>query len=202
MMDDTKSSEALVKSQGRKLPKDNVLDRTFTVAGLVTQAARMMTKNNRPFVKFDIEDFTGSFNVALFGKDYERFMQYVQEGQTLLVRFRTKERYRGKEQQGKDGKNEVHYDLVVEEMHLLANVKDEFVKDFVIDMPLEAVTEDFMEKLKKICKRCKGNARLYINVIDTSLKNEVEFFSRTITLSPEPQLLEFLASKNLTYRIR
>ena len=76
-------SEALVKSQGRKLPKDNVLDRTFTVAGLVTQAARMMTKNNRPFVKFDIEDFTGSFNVALFGKDYERFMQAYEAGELV-----------------------------------------------------------------------------------------------------------------------
>ncbi len=189
-------SEALVKSQGRKLPKDNVLDKTFTVAGLVTQAARMMTKNNRPFVKFDIEDFTGSFNVALFGKDYERFMQYVQEGQTLLVKFRTKERYRGKDS------GEVHYDLTVEEMHLLSNVKDEFVKEFVVVVPLEAVTADFTEALKKVCKRCKGKARLYVDILDRDLRSDVEFFSRTISVSPEPALLDFLASRNLTYSIR
>jgi DNA polymerase-3 subunit alpha len=192
-------SDALVKSQGRRLPKDNVLDKTFTVAGLVTQAARMMTKNNRPFVKFDIEDFTGSYNVALFGKDFERWMQYVQEGQTLLVKFRTRERYRGKSE--KDS-GEVKYEMAIEEMHLLSNVKDEFVKDFIIDMPLEAVTEDFTEQLKKVCKKCKGHARLYVNVLDLDLRNNVEYFSRTINVSPEPALLEFLASRNLTYRVR
>ena len=192
-------SDALVKSQGRKLPKDHVLDKTFTVAGLVTQASRMMTKSNRPFVKFDIEDFTGSYNVALFGKDYERWMQYVQEGQTLLVKFRTKERYRGKSEKEN---NEIKYEMAIEEMHLLSNVKDEFVKDFIIDMPLEAVTEDFTEQLRKVCKKSKGNARLYVNVIDLDLRNNVEYFSRTISVSPEPALLEFLASRNLTYRIR
>ena len=192
-------SEALVKSQGRALPKDNVLDKTFTVAGLVTQAARMMTKNNRPFVKFDIEDFTGSFSVALFGRDYEKFMQYVQEGQTLLVKFHTKERYQGKNDKAD---KEVRYDMAIDEMHLLANLKDEFIKDFIIDVPLEAVTEDFQEKLKKICKKCKGNARLYVNVLDLDLHNNVEYFSRTISVSPEPALLDFLAARNLTYRIR
>ena len=87
-------------------------------------------------------------------------------------------------------------------MHLLSNVKDEFVKDFIIDMPLEAVTEDFTEHLKKVCKKCKGQARLYVNVLDLDLRNNVEYFSRTINVSPEPALLEFLASRNLTYRIR
>ena len=189
-------SDALVKSQGRKLPKDTVLDRTFTVAGLVTQTQRMMTKNNRPFLKFDIEDFTGSYNLALFGKDYEKFMPYVTDGQTLLIKFRCKERFRGKE--GGD----VHYDMVVEEMRLLSNVKDELVKEFVVVVPLEAVTADFSAALKKVCKRSKGSARLYVDVIDRALHNDVEFFSRTLTVSPEPALLDFLAARNLTYKIR
>ncbi|MBO4656774.1 MAG: DNA polymerase III subunit alpha [Bacteroidales bacterium] len=189
-------SDALVKSQGRKLPKDTVLDKSFTVAGLVTQTQRMMTKNNRPFLKFDIEDFTGSYNLALFGKDYEKFMPYVTDGQTLLIRFRCKERFRGKES------SEVHYDMVVEEMNLLSNVKDEFVKEFVVVAPLEVVTADFIAGLKKVCKRCKGGARLYVDVIDRTLHNDVEFFSRTVTVSPEPALLDFLAARNLTYKIR
>ena len=192
-------SEALVKSQGRALPKDNVLDKTFSVAGLVTQVSRMTTKNNRPFVKFDFEDFTGSFNIALFGKDYEHWMPYISEGQTLLIKFRTKERYRGKEQ---NKSSEVHYDLVVEDMHLLSNAKDDFIKEFVIDVPLDAVTADFTASLKKACKKSKGNARLYVNVLDPGLRNNVEFFSRTIKVSPEPALLDFITARNLQYSIR
>jgi len=191
-------SDALVKSQGRALPKDSVLGKSFTVAGLVTQATRMMTKSNRPFVKFDIEDYTGSYNVALFGKDYERFMQYVTDGQTLLVKFRCKERYRGKQQESEA----VVYDMAVEEMHLLANLKDDFIKEFVIVAPLGAVTAGFSAELKKVCKKCKGDARLYLDIIDPEIHNDVEYFSRTITVSPEPALLEFISAHNLSYRIR
>ena len=50
----------------------------------------------------------------------------------------------------------------------------------VVVVPLEAVTADFTEALKKVCKRCKGKARLYVDVLDRDLRSDVEFFSRTI----------------------
>ena len=191
------NSEALAKSKGKILPPDSVLDKSFTIAGLVTSSVQLMTKNNRPYIKFDIEDYSSVHNFALFGKDVETFMKYVQEGQMLLIKLGCKERFRGKKDDAA-----LHYELIIEEIHLLANVKDSFVKDFIINMSLEEVNATFYEGLKKVCKKSKGKARLYINVFDLSMNKFVEYFSKTINVSPEPALLDFVVNKNLTYSIR
>jgi hypothetical protein len=58
--------------------------RELYLAGLITSVSKMVSKKSgRPWVKFAVEDYGGSVEFALFGKDYETFMPFLEEGQAF-----------------------------------------------------------------------------------------------------------------------
>ena len=47
------------------------------MAGIVTAHQSRMSKNGKAFGIFNLEDFTGTFEFALFGDDYAKFKGYL-----------------------------------------------------------------------------------------------------------------------------
>ncbi|HYW96215.1 MAG TPA: DNA polymerase III subunit alpha, partial [Bacteroidales bacterium] len=47
--------------------------REITIAGIVSQAAERFTKNGSPFGEMTLEDYTDSYRMVMFSKDYLRF---------------------------------------------------------------------------------------------------------------------------------
>ena len=55
------------------------------VAGFITSTQTMTNKTGRPWSKTVIEDFGGSYEIALFGKDHENFMSYMQQNSAIFI---------------------------------------------------------------------------------------------------------------------
>ena len=49
-----------------------------SIAGIVTDFKQLTTKGRKPYSRTMLEDYSGSYELALFGKDHEAFMQYMQ----------------------------------------------------------------------------------------------------------------------------
>ena len=193
--------EKLVREGQLKLDK-SVLNKQFDIAGIVTEVEQKMSKNNKPFCKFVLEDFSGSFAFALFGKDYEKFMQYTVVNTPLLVKCVVEQRYeRTSDRDQNGGARAAVYQLRVKDIVLLANLKETMVKEFHVSIPMEKLTESFQKDFFKLCKKNPGHARLYIRIFDDAGKRECEFFSKKFMISPEPALLDFLDEHGMEYRI-
>ena len=182
---------------------DSVLNKQYIVAGIVTEYESKVTKSNRPFCKFTIEDFSGSFEFALFGKDYENYMQYTNVNTPLLITCVTEQRYdRPSDSQKKEGADRaLVYQLRIKDISLLSNLKDTRVKEFHVSIPVEKLTPEFQKDFAKVCKKNHGHARLYVRIFDDAKKREVEFFSRKFMVSPEPGLIDFLSANGIEYHI-
>ena len=59
------------------------LNKTFRIAGLVTDAQHRMTRNGKNFGSITIEDFTAKTEIMLWSDDYMRFKHYVEAGKNL-----------------------------------------------------------------------------------------------------------------------
>ena len=55
------------------------------VAGLVTATNNLTSKNGKPYSKTTLEDYSGSYELTLGGKDYEAFMKYLQPHASLYI---------------------------------------------------------------------------------------------------------------------
>jgi len=193
---DMPEHEQLVREGKLRLDR-SVLNKQYAIGGIVTAVEQRMTKNNKPFCKFTIEDFSGSFEFALFAKDYEKFMQYTAVNTPLLIKCVTEQRY---ERGGKDEDRSAVYKLRIIDMALLSNLKEN-IREFHVSIPVEKLTPEFQKEFGKVCKKNHGHARLYIKIYDNAGKMECEFFSKKYAIAPEIPLLDFLEQHGIEYHI-
>ena len=178
----------------------SVQNKEYLVAGLVSDCDVRYTKSgNKPWCRFTLEDFTGSHTFSLFSKDYENFMKYTLPGSALLVKCTVRQRYRKKDD---DNPGDM-YELRILKMALLSNTKDDFIKEFHVEIPLGSVTPELRKSLLKEFRQHKGKARLYIDLTFShdGVEDSLELFSKKFSVSPGYELINFLNQKNLRHRM-
>ena len=83
----------------------------------------------------------------------------------------------------------------------MANVRESMVKDVIIDLPLERIDAQLRKELKKALSRNKGRAHVTFNVFDTKERINAEFISRKYSVLASDELISWLGSAGLNYRI-
>ena len=179
--------------------------REFYLVGLITSVSRMVSKKSgKPWVKFSIEDYEGSAEFALFGKDFENFMPFLEDGQAIMFKCQIMPKFGfGKEEEkGPDGKPlPVECELKIRKMTMLANTKEQFIKRLTISVPIRKITPQFRSELIKVLKSNKGKKGLSINLLDFDHGYSVEHISRKFKVDVNQELLDFLTVHNLEYKI-
>lgn len=123
-------------------------DKEFLVGGLLTAVnKRISQKSGRPFATITFEDFSSSMNFTLFGKDYEKFLQYLEVGNALMLKVERKKKF--KEQHSVEPK--------IVKMVLLSNVKENFLASFTIIVSSKMITTDFRKEFVNMLKENKGD---------------------------------------------
>jgi len=162
------------------------------VAGIVTQAEHRTTKNNKPFGKLLIEDFTDQINLMFFSKDYISFRNYMQPGYTLLLTGKVAPR----------PFNQDELEFKVKKIHLLSEIRETMINAIALRIPITSLSNEFMDDLGKIVKNNKGNTNLKFLIFDPLEKVWVEMFSRTYRVDLSPEFMNFLKSHSeIEFRI-
>jgi DNA polymerase-3 subunit alpha len=122
---------------------------SVTVAGLVSGYAKRFTRGGKPMASFVLEDLEGSVEVVVFPNAFDRVEATLANEAILIVRGRLEERG--------DGLN-----LIAAEVRRLdPNAANE---PLVLDVPADAVTPPFVERLKEILGRYRGRTPVQIRM--------------------------------------
>ncbi|MBO5687596.1 MAG: DNA polymerase III subunit alpha, partial [Alistipes sp.] len=131
----------------------------IALAGVVTGVQEMTTKTGRHWGKFTMEDYGGTHEFALFGKDYEQFRPMMYPNYFLFVR--------GKVQPRPYGDNpELEFKIL--SMQQLAEV-GETIKEIHVQLPIEHITADFVQEFSTHVRKSKGKTLLRLTVVDRSI---------------------------------
>ena len=175
------------------------------IAGLVSAVETRPKSNGMGTIcKVTIEDFKGSVTFTLFDKDYEAFSGYLRPHEFLLLRVYVAPRFNKVDD--KNARGGKRFEISggfpkIRAISLLANVRESMIKEMVIDVPLEAVSSDFVKALKKAVRQNKGKSMLTLNVYDAADRISAEFFSRKFSVTAADDFLAFLKLNGLNYRI-
>lgn len=153
------------------------------LAGSVSAFAHRTTKNGKPFGTLTLEDYSGSFTFFLFGDDYVRFKEYFMSGWFVFLSCSVAQKKWG-------GDNEL--EVKINSMMLLSEVRGKMIKGLRINIDLDNLTLDLMEKLETITAKYKGDAKLYIDVIDRKENIALELFSKRFTIDPSADMIRAL----------
>lgn len=172
---------------------NKLYNKQVCVAGLVTEVKHLMTKTGRPFGALTIEDYSDSYRFMLFGKDYEEYRNYLYEGYSLLIK--------GTVQENTWKKDVRELEFKLKAINLLANVREELVKNLSLKMEASEVTEDIIDKLYDQASKSKGKAHLSFQISDEGEGTKLEMFSRNTMVDVSNELLDFLDKNSIKYAV-
>ena len=156
-------------------------NREIAIAGIVTEVTHRTTKTGKPFGLITIEDYSDSYQLALFSDDYINFRKYMEKQYFLFVKGKVQSRSWSQDQ----------LEIKISGIQMLAEVKKTMIKSLTLNIDLADLTDDFIEKLTDVLQSVKGNCKLKLSVFDRSEKNlKVEMPSRKIKLELTNDFIE------------
>ncbi|MDA3952982.1 MAG: DNA polymerase III subunit alpha [Bacteroidales bacterium] len=163
----------------------NLQGRDITVAGIVIGVRHSMTKTGKPFGFLTIQDYTDSYQLALFGKDYENFRKYCYLDYPLMLKGKVQPR----------PYNVAELEFKIKTITMLSQVREEMVENLQLTIPLKTINQNLIDEIKKHALAKKGKVNLKFKIIDTEENIGVELFSRTERIDVTNELIEFLNKK-------
>ena len=163
-----------------------------TIGGMVTSAKVQMTKSGNYFGKIVLEDYSDSWEMALFGKDFENYRKFCFEGYSLLLK--------GKVQPKSYNPSELEFKI--KSINMLSDVKSEMIKMVNITLPIHEITDNLVDDIKKQVESNKGKIQLKFKVIDPESKISIDLFSRTMKVNLSQKFIDYLKINEFEFRVR
>ena len=169
---------------------DALKGQEFAVAGMVVGVQNLMTKTGKPWGRFKLEDYNGSHEFALFGKDYENFRKYLFPDYFLLIRGKVQPRpYNDKELEFK-----------VLSMMQLSEVRDS-IHEVSVQLPVESVTDTLVHELAERVRASKGDTVFRVYIYDNEARVSLNLFSKSYKVSLSRDLVGYLEENEIKYSI-
>lgn len=151
------------------------------VGGIVTAVRVGESRTGSPYGIAKLEDFAGSGEIPLFGRDWITFRNFFTEGTSLFIRM----------------KYEPHrfkpgvFSAVIKSVELLSEVKDSVIQKITFNVPLDSLTCTMVEDLAEIVAESPGQAELVFN-IHTSESAKVSLLSRKTKVRVNKKLMQYI----------
>ncbi|MFO8021879.1 MAG: DNA polymerase III subunit alpha, partial [Perlabentimonas sp.] len=165
--------------------------RDLSFAGIVSSAKVLPTKKGTLYGRLTIEDFTDSYEIVLFGKDFENFRKFFYTGYSLLVK--------GKFEPNRFRQGELEFSI--KSIHMLSDVREEFVKKLTISLMVDEVNEKLVEEIRYLSDENKGKVQLNLKVFDPKSNISLNMFSRTYRVDVSNQLIEHLHKMDVNFKV-
>ncbi|MFN8288090.1 MAG: DNA polymerase III subunit alpha [Chitinophagales bacterium] len=135
---------------------DSRKDKESKIAGIVSTTETKVAKNGNPYCRFTLEDFDGTYNFALFGKDYMAFKTFIETPGALL-------HITGKYQTRWDGKE---YEFKIQKIDLLPDIRVKLTKSLTLELGLAEVSDNLLSELQTLIAKYPGKLKLRFKIRD------------------------------------
>ncbi|MDR2231782.1 MAG: DNA polymerase III subunit alpha [Tannerella sp.] len=163
--------------------RDKLKGKELLLGGIVTGTKEgIVQKNGNPYMIINMEDFTGSGEIPLFGKDYIDFSKYGRPGMYLLLRASILPRQY----------KETELDLKVKSIQLLQDVKDSLIEKINISMSIQHLDEHIINEISVFVKNNPGKTQLYFQVRDGEHNMQLNLMSKNHRFNVTQRLIDFL----------
>jgi DNA polymerase-3 subunit alpha len=172
--------------------KPENLNKEIIIGGIVTHFKEGHTKTGNPYGVIKLEDFTGSGEIPLFGKDFIEYGKYGHPNMYLLIRGKFQPR-----QYNKDG----ILDFKIASIQPMSDVKDSMIKKITVLLPLHDLNETIITELSTLIKNNPGGSLLYFKIEDIEKHLSVSLYAEMQKFKVDKGIIRFLEENNIKFSI-
>lgn len=154
-------------------------NREVIFGGIVTGFENRTSKTGNAFGKLIIEDYNGSVELMLFGKDFIEYNKYMVQGLFVFVKARVQERY------NQPGSLEIK----LSKIELLDEVKKNAFNLIKLKIKLNQLDEDMVIKLESLMNRHEGKSSVEFYVEDEEQHQNIKLFSKKNKIAIDNEFL-------------
>ncbi|SZD73815.1 DNA polymerase III subunit alpha [Candidatus Ornithobacterium hominis] len=159
-----------------------MIDKTFTVGGLITEVQHLVSaKNGKEFGKFILEDYTDSFEFMLFGEEYLRLRHFLEPNRFVLLQLHVNE-----------NKFSKRIYTNIKNINLLDDLIEKRAKSIEFHFEINEINEELIKNLLKIIQNNGGDKNLFLNLRDEKTQNVFASQSRKFSISITKDLIDEL----------
>ena len=158
--------------------------RELIVGGLVSKSTHRMSKTGKPFGSFIFEDYQESVEMVLFGDDYVKLKQFMEDGYFLQLRGVVAERFR---QSG-------NWEFKINSISLLSELRDKLAKVLTVQVPLSELSPALTAQLNTLilenaAEHPNRKCALRFKLVDAEEGTSLEMPAKNIKINPTDDLL-------------
>jgi DNA polymerase-3 subunit alpha len=164
---------------------------TINVAGMIVAPQHRISQKGTGWGKFELQDFDGSKEFVLFGEDYIKFKNYMNDGEAVYVSGKFRPSWR----------NKGDFDFNINEMSLLDTVGKDKIESIRLTIDIAKIDATFVEKLDKLCKRKEGKHKLKMLFIDSMNRQKLPLYSKDRKVNADNEFIVSLEKMGVIYKV-
>ncbi|MCB9223538.1 MAG: DNA polymerase III subunit alpha [Crocinitomicaceae bacterium] len=153
-------------------------NKELKIAGIITDAQHRTTKHGKPFGTFDIEDYSDTERIFIFGEDYLKFKHLMNIGTFVFMAGRVQTKKFG------DG-----LEFKVTNMELLSELREKKARTLLVSVESADISEPVMDDLFQLVQDHSGSCQLKFIIRDHKSSAQIKMPSRSFKVSVDNEFI-------------
>lgn len=170
------------------------------VGGFITSMDESVNRFGKPVLRAVIEDFNGSYEIRLNGKDIDTFKPFLGVNSAVFIEGKIEEMFFRKPEDRKE-KGDPPYTFRLKKIISLGNVTESYLKGFALNITTPQLNSEFRENLVKVIRKHSGNIPLTMFLYDPKTQYNIEFLSKRFRIAVTAQFIEDITDLKINYNV-
>lgn len=166
-------------------------DSELIVAGMVTKSQILPTKTGKEYMRFTLDDFNGSFEFTLFGKDFATYSPQIVLNEKIALTLRVeKNKWR----------ENAEYEYKIKQIEPLEDLNKR-VKFLTILLDVDRLDNSFVTQIYDLCNSENIGFPLNIELFDRHKELHVKMKSKQLHIDLTSDCIEYLKANNVNFKL-
>ena len=164
---------------------DKMKNKEMHFSGVVIEVEHKETQKGKKFGVLHLEDYHGAYKFFVFGDDYVKFKSFFTPSWLIYISGRVKKKFYNDDLEFK-----------ISSISLLSELIDSEIRDVVLKLDLNNISDALVDKTVEIAERNKGKHSLVLSVVDTEKKYKVDLLSRKLKVDISEEFINEINNLN------
>ncbi len=174
----------------------NLQGRVVKMGGMITAIRQGISKKGAPYAFFTVEDYNGTHEFALFGRNYIEFNKYLIQDMYVMITGVVQARGADfKWSKAADDGVPKELEFKVQSITPFSELGDKLLSKITLQIPIDEINTRMVQELEYILKCNPGSTQLSVVVFDRQKENVITFQSRSYRVKMTKELYAYLRKK-------
>ncbi|MBR1480997.1 MAG: DNA polymerase III subunit alpha [Paludibacteraceae bacterium] len=165
------------------------------IGGIITNVIEAVSKTGNPYGRYTIEDYSGSFEFALFGDTYKQCAPLMKPSLYVYLTGAVQQAGTGRKWFKEKPIDDAEYEFVVQNVELLKDVQSKYAHALTLNLPIDTVTPAFTDELKEVCAAHPGALALRLALHDDTPHNNITLVARGVQIAIDRTLYKWIRAR-------